>query len=111
VELITPHRTINYHENRKGGQGPVWAVAPLIIIIDLTVNNRLNIIRNDVEVFSILLSYSDREIVPCLEKCSGMRKEYSDNYEIFVIRIWVSFVSLFLLFFFFVYFSRLFCTS
>jgi hypothetical protein len=33
VELITPHRTTNYHENRKGGQGPVWAVAPLIIII------------------------------------------------------------------------------
>jgi hypothetical protein len=33
VELITPHRTINYHETRKGGQDPVWAVAPLIIII------------------------------------------------------------------------------
>jgi hypothetical protein len=32
VELITPHRTINYDETRKGGQGPVWAVAPLIII-------------------------------------------------------------------------------
>jgi hypothetical protein len=29
VELITPHRTTNYHETRKGGQGPVWAVAPL----------------------------------------------------------------------------------
>jgi hypothetical protein len=29
VELITPHRTINDHETRKGGQGPVWAVAPL----------------------------------------------------------------------------------
>jgi hypothetical protein len=28
----TPHRTINYHEIRKGGQGPVWAVAPLIMI-------------------------------------------------------------------------------
>jgi hypothetical protein len=28
-----PHRTINCHETRKGGQGPVWAVAPLIIII------------------------------------------------------------------------------
>jgi hypothetical protein len=23
---------INYHETRKGGQGPVWAVAPQIII-------------------------------------------------------------------------------
>jgi hypothetical protein len=23
----------SYHETRKGGQGPVWAVAPLIIII------------------------------------------------------------------------------
>jgi hypothetical protein len=23
----------NYHETRKGGQGPVWAVAPVIIII------------------------------------------------------------------------------
>jgi hypothetical protein len=33
VELITPHRTINYHDTRKGGQGPVWAVAPLIVII------------------------------------------------------------------------------
>jgi hypothetical protein len=22
----------NYHETRKGGQGPFWAVAPLIII-------------------------------------------------------------------------------
>jgi hypothetical protein len=33
VELITPHRTTNHHETRKGGQGPVWAVAPLIIII------------------------------------------------------------------------------
>jgi hypothetical protein len=32
VELITPHRTTNYHGTRKGGQGPVWAVAPLIII-------------------------------------------------------------------------------
>jgi hypothetical protein len=31
VELIIPHRTTNYHETRKGGQGPVWAVAPLII--------------------------------------------------------------------------------
>jgi hypothetical protein len=31
VELITPHRTINHHETRKGGQGPIWAVAPLII--------------------------------------------------------------------------------
>jgi hypothetical protein len=30
VELITPHRTnTNYHETGKGGQGPVWAVAPL----------------------------------------------------------------------------------
>jgi hypothetical protein len=30
VELITPYRTnTNYHETRKGGQGPVWAVAPL----------------------------------------------------------------------------------
>jgi hypothetical protein len=28
VELITPHRT-NCHETRKGGQGLVWAVAPL----------------------------------------------------------------------------------
>jgi DNA-directed RNA polymerase subunit L len=33
VELITPQSTINYHESRKGGQGPVWAVAPLIIIM------------------------------------------------------------------------------
>jgi hypothetical protein len=33
VELITPHRTINYNETHKRGQGPVWAVAPLIIII------------------------------------------------------------------------------
>jgi hypothetical protein len=33
VELITPHLTISYHETRKGGQGPVWAVTPLIITI------------------------------------------------------------------------------
>jgi hypothetical protein len=33
VELVTPHRTINYHETRKGGQGLVWAVAPLIITL------------------------------------------------------------------------------
>jgi hypothetical protein len=31
-EKETPHLTTNYHETRKGGQGPVWAVAPLIII-------------------------------------------------------------------------------
>jgi hypothetical protein len=29
----TTSTTTNYHETRKGGQGPVWAVAPLIIII------------------------------------------------------------------------------
>jgi hypothetical protein len=22
----------NYHETRKGGQGPIWAVAPLMMI-------------------------------------------------------------------------------
>jgi hypothetical protein len=32
VELITPHRTINYHETRKGGQGPIWAVALLMMM-------------------------------------------------------------------------------
>jgi hypothetical protein len=42
VELITPHRTINYHETRKGGQGPVWAVAPLIIIIIIINNYEFN---------------------------------------------------------------------
>jgi hypothetical protein len=30
-----PHRTVNYHETRKGGQGLVRAVAPLIIIINI----------------------------------------------------------------------------
>jgi hypothetical protein len=29
VELITPHRTTNHHETRKGDQGPVWAVVPM----------------------------------------------------------------------------------
>jgi hypothetical protein len=34
LELITPHRTIKtIMKPVKGGQGPVWAVAPLIIII------------------------------------------------------------------------------
>jgi hypothetical protein len=46
VELITPHRTINYHETRKGGQGPVWAVAPLIIIIIIIIIINLLLIRN-----------------------------------------------------------------
>jgi hypothetical protein len=27
-----PTSYYNYHEIRKGGQGPVWAVVPLIII-------------------------------------------------------------------------------
>jgi hypothetical protein len=42
VELITPHRTTNYHENRKGGQGQVWAVAPLIIIFN---SERMSVLR------------------------------------------------------------------
>jgi hypothetical protein len=33
VDRGADNPTTNYHETRKGGQGPIWAVAPLIIII------------------------------------------------------------------------------
>jgi hypothetical protein len=44
MELITSHRTINYHETRKEGQGPVWAVAPLIITYDEEHHNLTDVI-------------------------------------------------------------------
>jgi hypothetical protein len=44
----------NYHETRKGGQGPVWAVATLIIILQF-----LNMIHAIVCVCSSLLYIQD----------------------------------------------------
>jgi hypothetical protein len=41
-----PTSYYDYHETRKGGQGPVWVVAPLIIIIHNIIMLQIIVFQN-----------------------------------------------------------------